>query len=144
MPFVSLANLPSTNKGIYQYQHLVQNIGSYYYRIKAIDIHGNIQYSNIVHILNDAEVSDAKVLVYPNPIQLQSGIKLQLNQLPKDVYELQLVDNSGKQVLKTTIIYQQNQSYYTISLTKHIAYGMYQLNIKGKEMNYHQTVFIQP
>lgn len=95
-----------------------------YYRIKGVENSGEKVYSNIVKVsLGNKE---SMLNVYPNPVT--DGVtSLQLNNMPKGNYQVQLVNISGQVVYSNNFNNNSRSISYTIDFGKTIAAGLYQL-----------------
>ncbi len=113
-------NLLSTQ--VYNYVDVNPGEGTFFYRIKQIDIDGKFEYSAVRKV---SFGNDAKILVYPNPARQHITISKLTG-----VNELMLYDITGR------IVVQQKtaQPIHTLN-TGHLAPGIYELmvvNAKGE------------
>jgi hypothetical protein len=99
-----------------------------YYRIVAIDNNGSTGYSPVmdVDIINE---ENSGISVYPNPAQAGEALELQFADMPHGVYPVQLVDNTGRLILTTTVTNSGIYSIEPILLPKYIVPGTYGLRI---------------
>ncbi|MDB5191577.1 MAG: hypothetical protein JWQ96_1140 [Segetibacter sp.] len=106
--------------------------GVNFYRLKIIDRGGSETYSTVlkVHVGNVAR----QITVYPNPVQ-GNRIVLQLNKLEKGDYHITLTDKLGRQLMSKMIRHLGGSATETIEPAKALAPGVYQLLIKGDDVN---------
>jgi hypothetical protein len=76
----------------YQYLDPVARPGTYYYRIKAVEISGKTVYSNIIRMVNGN--GRPEIRVYPNPAI--KSTELEAAALPPGVYSIKIFDQSGR------------------------------------------------
>ncbi len=104
----------------------VSRRGENFYRIKAIQINGNVQYSSIVKISLKTPVRD--FVIYPNPV-----LNRQMNILfPGEVmgkYNLQLYSSNGTMIPLGVVQVNAAQSIQTVLLPKTVAPGIYRIKI---------------
>ena len=102
--------------------------GISYYRIKASNTDGSIQYSNIVAV--DARVKGSNELsVYPNPVKAGS-LNLQLKGMDKAAYSLRLIDNAGSTVFTYQLGNIEGNQSQNIALPQQLK-GMYRLVVQS-------------
>lgn len=104
-------------------QHMPDAIN--YYRIKAININRQTDYSAIVRI--DPLVRIAGISVHPNPVK-DKVINLHFIH-KKGRYNITLTDKSGKNLYKNTFIISQENTSLSIKPASIIATGTYQLSV---------------
>ncbi len=88
------------NKSYYNAKDYLYQAGTYFYRLKMIDVDGKLSYSNVVKITKTAGVS---VAISPNPVKN----KLTISGVPSEA-TVRIVDNNGKTIL-TKRVQQQGQ-----------------------------------
>lgn len=117
--FTSIGNVAATNVSAtlkqYGFNHLSPVNGMNYYRIKAIDKDGSINYSAVRQV----EINFNNILVYPNPFG--DYLNVVMNHL--NPVRLRLTDLSGRQLL------QQNFNGTTTLHINNIARGVYLLQV---------------
>ena len=92
-----------------------------YYRIKMIDIDGNVTYSEIKLILNDANTIEL-MNIKPNPVQSEGWLQISASQSNK--IELVVLTIDGREMLRKTVQLQPGSN--TINMeTASLAKGMY-------------------
>jgi hypothetical protein len=103
-------------------------MGSNFYRVKAMDKAGNIKYSDIVKVTFGK--GEPSIVVYPNPVAGKT-FRLDLNNLVKGMYVLNLYSNDGRLVHTEQWQHDGTQATRTISLKGDIAHGSYQLQLSN-------------
>ena len=102
-----------------------------YYRIKAIGINGEVQYSPVVKV--NAVTTDPSFVVYPNPVTGRQ-VNVQLAGIEADaVYHLVLYDAAGKLVHKESIDPVAGNSTISLQLKNETAAGKYQLQVRNRK-----------
>ena len=103
-----------------------------YYRIKGVENSGETVYSNIVKVAFAGK--DAVMNVFPNPVT--DGItSLQMTNMPKGGYAVQLSNIAGQVVYSTAFENNSRSATYTLDFGKTVAAGIYQLIITGPSGN---------
>lgn len=134
----------ATNGGSASY---LQNDGSplaadNFYRIKAISLNGQVQYSSIVKVAGE-KITAAVVSVYPNPVENKQMNISFVNQA-KGKYNVELVSMSGQVTYKTTLTVNSSNFVETVYLNKNMASGRYQLRVVAADgTTASQAVFIR-
>jgi hypothetical protein len=100
--------------------------GYNYYRIKSVDINGQIAYSNVVKVLHGNE--NKKIIVYPNPIQ-NGIINLLFENQPGGMYTIRILNKSGQLILVQQVQHLDGTAIEHIALRKFISQGLYLLEI---------------
>lgn len=129
----TLINSNGSSSSSYSWTDASPSSGTIFYRIKSVEVSGKIAYSQTLKLSIGSRAS--KMLVYPNPVK--GGIfTLQLNNQPRGVYSLQLVNSLGQKVFRTELNYTGGFSAQTIRLPNSVSKGTYQLIIRnGSEQN---------
>lgn len=111
-----------------------------YYRIKAIEFDGSIQYSAIVKV--SAEEVPPLISVYPNPVK-NRVMQLHFEGVVKGKYQVQLINEAGQMVLVKIVDVNDNQ---VINIPLHkLASGNYTLNVMNPEgiKRTNQQIFVE-
>ncbi|PKP45928.1 MAG: hypothetical protein CVT95_07900 [Bacteroidetes bacterium HGW-Bacteroidetes-12] len=105
-------------------------IGTSYYRLKQTDFDGSFEYSNMVPVRVEKEISD--VTIYPNPVS--GNGTLSLNVLEKGITTIVIYDIAGRQVYSQQ--HNTNKGANTISLeTNLFSNGMYFISVTNGTAN---------
>jgi len=110
--------------------------GYNYYRIKSIDLAGEIKYTNVVKVLMGK--GKHEITIYPNPV-VDGVISVQLNNMPAGNYTVNLFNNLGQEVLDKIIQHTEGSSTELINIDKKLTHGIYQLVVTkpgGDKMNF--------
>lgn len=100
--------------------------GTYYYRIRSVGNNGENALSNIA-IVTIVKGKPA-VTVYPNPVSNRI-IALQMTDMEKGVYLLNLINPGGQVVMTTQVSHGGGNATLSVPLLKQIANGAYRLEI---------------
>jgi hypothetical protein len=102
-----------------------------YYRLKIIDRSAPGRYSAVVKV--DLAVKVGNVTVFPNPAA-QKQITLQINNMAKGTYKLELYNGVGQPVYIQTIQHDGGSLSRGFTLPASITAGMYYVKVRtGKE-----------
>jgi hypothetical protein len=102
--------------------------GDNYYRIKATNTNGQIQYSEIVKILGDK--NESSISLYPNPVTDKIARLRFINS--EGNYTIKLLSIDGKEIQITQVSIKQNDEIKIMPISKQIATGNYILTISTK------------
>ncbi len=108
-----------------------------YYRIKVFGKNGEVKFTNTIRI--QLNITKSGVAVYPNPVQ-GDRVTLELNNLEKGNYTLQLYNSTGQQIFGKQIDHQGGSATQTVQLPKALPAGIYRLMIELKEKQFAQTI----
>ena len=97
-----------------------------FYRIKALSVGGQIQYSPIVKVAPLKSIRS--ITVYPNPVSGKT-IQIHMTDAVAGTYSLQLTNKLGQVVYNGTIQVNTGSMVKSVALPNEIASGNYQLNI---------------
>jgi hypothetical protein len=98
--------------------------GSNYYRILSTDNSGKQQYSNVAVVKIGGKQSS--ISVYPNPV-ISNTMNLQLENVAKGNYTIQLVNTQGSVVMQTNLKYAGGSGTQSIQMPSTVSGGNYVL-----------------
>lgn len=124
--FTTVMVIPAANSNWYNWQDELPLRSISYYRVKSIDISGQVKYSAVVRIAGITE--QAGVAVWPNPVT-GNEMQLQFTNLPKGKYNMQLTDATGRIVFAITIPHNGGNSKQTIPFPSSVTQGIYHMRI---------------
>lgn len=104
--------------------------GLSYYRIQTISKTGETTYSSVVKISTEKQA--VEITAYPNPVN-GNEVALQLNAMAQGNYLLTVYNPAGQPVLRKVIGHTGGSAVETIVLPAHLAKGIYQLTLSGKD-----------
>lgn len=119
--------LNTAAKFSYQDADLSQNGNIIYYRIKVVSIDGVIKYSNVLTVRTSA-LNNGKMKISPNPAS--SSVKIEFYSALRGMMELQLLDMTGKIVLREQRTVEPGQNNITLNQLNTISEGMYSIFIR--------------
>jgi hypothetical protein len=127
------ASIVAKNANINYYSCLATHIvmGNNYYRIKAIDNNGLINYSQIIK-LKFGSTKVASISVYPNPIK-NGVVQLQLSDIEQGEYTIRIINIVGKGEFTKVIHHLGGSSVQPINL-KEVSKGTYVLQVFNHKM----------
>jgi hypothetical protein len=99
-----------------------------YYRVRTMETDQS-DYSDVAKV--QVVLPGGGFTVYPNPVQ-NKQIELYANGISAGVYQLKLVENSGKVVFIKNIKMSENQFKIIVNLNKNTASGSYYLHLIGQ------------
>ncbi len=100
--------------------------GNSFYRIKAINKNGFATYSGILK----TSMTKSSVTVYPNPAR-GNVVNLQINELPKGLYRLELFSLSGQMIYQTNVQFNGQPLSQALNTGNLVKTGFYNLVISG-------------
>ena len=102
--YTSLYQIQSNGGTIYKYTDKTPNTGNNIYRLKQVDLFGNITYSALVSIYYDKSGDANMFSVYPNPIAetLNVNVTSGKSEAMSPVYKLNIYDATGSLVMQKT------------------------------------------
>lgn len=104
--------------------------GQAFYRLKATDFDGSVEYHKIISVFYDGFVS-SNTSVYPNPVV---DYTFKVSSTTEDTQEISLLDLSGKTVYSITL----PTGLQEVTLPETIRPGAYLLMVTGSRGNVHQ------
>ena len=110
-----------------------------YYRLKMIHSDGAISYSNIVAIKNE---TIKKFTILNNPV-INNIIRYQTTSLTKGLYEIQLVNISGKIIQKQSLNLDVTTSNQQLELGNILSKGIYFVRLVGNGISESEKIIIQ-
>lgn len=112
----------------YKYEDLQATYADNYYRIRATNFGGKIQYSTVAKI--NSMVTNASIFVYPNPV-VNNLVQLHYTGQPAGMYNLVLVHSNGTKQPLPSILLNEGQGLKSINLPQNLSKGIYLLQIIG-------------
>ena len=130
----------NSNNSNYSYTDNSAVNGNNYYRIKAINVDGSVQYSSIVKVA----IGDKKegMSIYPNPI-VGKTMNVQLSNIAAGTYSLSMINASGQQVMEQSLQHAGGSVTSTVQLPATVASGIYQLRLASNGKFYVETVIVK-
>ena len=130
-------NISNSN---YSYTDNSAVTGDNYYRIKAINLDGTIQYSSIAKVT----IGDRRegISIYPNPI-VGKTMNVQLSNIAAGTYMLSMINANGQQVMEQSLQHAGGSVTSTVQLPSTIASGVYQLRLASNGKSYTETVIVK-
>ncbi len=110
--------------------------GDNYYRICSVVSNGAVQYSAVVKVKTGTSIPS--ITVYPNPIR-GGVISLQMVNMAKGKYDIQLIDNIGQVLMSTEIEHAGGSSNQIIRYKNNLTKGVYHLEVNGPD-NYKNDI----
>lgn len=116
-------------------------MGTSFYRIKALRADLSYEYSAIVKIVSG--ITEAShIFVYPNPIAT-TEFTIHLSNFASGSYCVRLINQNGRQVLRTIIAYTGGTSTITLNRPSSVHDGVYILQIEGMGIYENQKLVFQ-
>jgi len=124
----------------YSYTDNAAVTGANYYRIKAINKDGSVQYSSIAKVVIGDRTEG--ISIYPNPV-VGKTMNLQLSNLAAGNYSLNMINANGQLVMAKPLQHTGGSVTETVELPANIASGIYQLRLAGNGGSYIETVIVK-
>jgi len=141
--FESVSTVLAENKSTssYSFSDFKFNHGINYYRIKGLTANGQVIYSSVVKVIYNSKLANS-VNVYPNPA-VNKTINVALNNLPADIYTIQITNSLGQVMYNKSINYTGGNSVNTIQLNNISVKGMCFVKVISKDQTYTTTVLVK-
>jgi hypothetical protein len=104
--------------------------GDNFYRVKAVGLAGDIQYSSILKINGGGQTQE--ILVYPNPVS-DKKVNILITAANSGKYQLNLYNSAGSRIVLPSMQVTAGQNSQTIELPTTLATGIYRLKITSPE-----------
>lgn len=115
--------------------------GVNYYRIKSIEISGEIKYSKTVNV--NFKKSTNVLTISPNPVSINHEMTINVNDLSTGKYDVVLYDFSGRKVFATTWEKTNNNNQLKIQLPSSLPTGEYRLCLKNDSKKICESLLIK-
>jgi hypothetical protein len=122
----SIGTLTATNSTSYSFAHSNPANGINYYRLKMVDLNGDISYSKVVSVLFSADAFAVQVL--NNPFRRILNVRIDADKNAQ--MKLQLTDQAGKILVQKNVAVSKGTNTITIP-AGYAANGIYLLRING-------------
>ncbi len=139
--FAAIGTVTAISAGNYSYTDLTPNTDINYYRIKALDKSGSVQYSSVVAV--NTSVKASSINVYPNPV-LNNQFNVQLSNLNKGNYTISVYNTIGQLVYSKSLSYGGQSTSLSIQLPTSVAKGIYRVSLNDGISNVsNKTISVQ-
>lgn len=108
------------------------------YRVKARERNGKVTYSSVVRV--NLKERSPRIVIVPNPAQ-KEDILMQLTNVPKDHYKMNLYNAKGQLVQEGYLPHPGGSAAYPLKVD-HLQRGTYILELKAKEKLLQQFVIL--
>ncbi len=127
----------------YQWLDVQPLSGKNFYRVRGVNADGKYLLSKIVLVNIDAASTPvvSSIKVFPNPV-INQQINLQLTDLPKGAYTVQLINPQGQVVLIQNINHNGGSAGQVISIPKTLAAGIYIIQVGNATTRGSQSIRI--
>ncbi|MEO6327550.1 MAG: T9SS type A sorting domain-containing protein [Ginsengibacter sp.] len=129
--FIIIGTLSATGAANYIYPDRNPFDGNNFYRLRMVDADGSVSYSAIIKVNINSNTGQAGF--YPNPV-VANIVALQLTNVIKGTYRLQLFNNYGQQVYSAVITHNGGSANQMIYLPKRISSGIYHLRLRSNSV----------
>ena len=107
--------------------------GNNFYRIKAYDKNGEVNYSYIVKVLMNK--LSGGFSIHPNPVT-GNVVKLLMNDQPAGTYQITITNAAGQMVSSRSLLHTGGSSVNAIEINAELATGIYQLEVVDENHNH--------
>ena len=114
--------------------------GNNYYRVKSVSLSNEVKYTSIVNVRLGK--GGEAISVYPNPVK-GNTIGLQLTNLEKGSYTVNVYNTNGQLVATKMLQHGGGSASEQIVLPTSATKGVYQLEVRGDNSRYVQTIILQ-
>ena len=122
----------ASNNNTYSWLDISSLPAMTYYRVKSIDLSGEIKYSGIAKIISGDE--HPAITVSPNPVH-GNELNVQFKNKREGSYDIRLVDAAGRLQLVSARQHGGGNSTHTIRLPFAVGRGIYQLIVTDADKN---------
>lgn len=130
--FDNAGYIVASNSNAYSWLDMSALPAMTYYRVKSIDISGEIKYSGIAKIAAGYERS--MITVSPNPVQ-GNELNVQFKNKQEGRYDVRLLDATGRVILVSAAQHAGGNSTQTFQLPFAVSRGIYQLIVTDENKN---------
>jgi len=134
--FESIGTLGANGAANYNWIDNAPLGGTNFYKVEAIGVSGEIQYSTVVSASLNNDLTP-QVVVAPNPVRT-GQFNLELENFAKGNYTLSIYSTSGQQILSSVISHPGGTSSQPITLPA-VAKGLYNVHIG----NFNKTIVVE-
>jgi hypothetical protein len=141
--FTKIGEVAAQNNGQntrYTFADATVSSGTHYYRLKVIDRSAAGRYSVVVKV--DLAGKAGGMAVFPNPA-VQKQITLQLNDMSKGSYKLELYNGSGQPVYSQAIQHSGGSLSRGFTLPQALPAGMYFVKVRSEAGVFTQQLLIK-
>ncbi len=124
----------------YIFGDVAPNSGANFYRLRLIDQNAAPKYSLIVKV--DLAGKHSAVAIYPNPV-FQQAITLQMNDMNRGTYALELYNHAGQLVYTKMIHHEGGSVTRSLSLPAGLAKGVYSVRFRMDNKAFNQLLILQ-
>ena len=131
--FAPVKEVASSNSTISRAYSIADNRSAstdHFYRIRAIDLAGKIQYSAVARL--SASKAGQGMNVYPNPV-MNKSCQLQLDVMQAGTYKISLIATNGQRQELGSLLVTAGQSVQTLGLPKNTQAGIYRLQLTAPD-----------
>ncbi len=141
--FNAVGAITAKNKSANSYTFTDATIseGVNYYRIKAVDNTGKINYSSIVKVTNVMSASKS-INIYPNPV-INKTLNVELSNQSAGIYSVKVISAGGQVLASKQINHLGGNSVNSIDLSAATAKGLCFVSITSKDGQTTKTVIIK-
>jgi len=116
------------------------NIGANFYRIKAEETSGKIVYSIVLSV--NLDITNQGLRLYPNPVSGRQ-VTISLSNIKPGQYSLRIINTSGQDVFKQTIMNQGSIMTQTLRMPSSVKPGVYNMVVTGNDYRENKLFVIQ-
>lgn len=138
--FSAAGTVSATQHSSYQWSDLLPLTGKNYYRILSVDIDGKQLYSPVV--LVNREEQNKNVTIFPTTIN-NSGFILRTQNIAPGAYQLLIINNTGQQVFKQSIMNNGGNSAEAIRVPSSLSTGLYRVVLSGNNEIYTNSIMVR-
>ncbi|MFA6057467.1 MAG: LamG-like jellyroll fold domain-containing protein [Taibaiella sp.] len=122
--FHDVGSVKATQKSFYEFNDISAPSGALYYRIKALDVDGKLNYSKMVRV--NAEPVTSHVSVVPNPVR-SGNFRIDIQGIEPGIVDMKLYDLLGRLVVKESFKNELHHDSHIVTLPQELQHGVYQL-----------------
>jgi hypothetical protein len=138
--YSTIGTIPASRVTSYSFPDATPNAGNNFYRIKAVDISGDIRFSTVVNI--NLSRAGKGINVYPSAVR-NNRFMLQITNLPAGSYKLNLHSATGQLVMSRVLNHGGGSATQTINIPASLQKGVYKVSLTGAGETDVTTIIVQ-
>ncbi len=140
--FATIGTIKSNRTGLYTWTDNNVPSNLFYYRIKAVSLDGEIDYSTVV-VVTRTKSTQVDLQVYPNPVS-KGSVNLSVTNSTAGNYVLRVINSQGNLVqIKQLIIPVSGSFVQSVALPPGTAAGLYYIQLSGNNLSITKNIIVE-
>ncbi len=112
-----------------------------WYRVKAMQLNGDIKYSTIARV-SRGNPADIRLRLYPNPVR-ERQFTVEINAPGRESYSIRVSDQEGRIVYRQLFWHDGGTASALVVLPQGLAAGVYRVELRGTHASFRSALIIQ-